>query len=61
VVARLRDALQWADYVVLGGGNAKRLGELPSRTFLGDNQTAREGGFRLWRPLTTNEVSASMS
>jgi predicted NBD/HSP70 family sugar kinase len=53
MVARLRDALQ-ADYVVLGGGNAKRLGELPPRTFLGDNQNAREGGFRLWRPPTAN-------
>jgi hypothetical protein len=50
VVARLRNALQ-ADYVVLGGGNAKRLGELPPRTFLGDNQNAREGGFRLWLDL----------
>jgi len=60
VVARLRDALQ-ADYVVLGGGNVKRLRELPPQTLLGDNQNAREGGVRLWRPLTTNEVSASMS
>jgi hypothetical protein len=52
VVARLRNALQ-ADYVVLGGGNAKRLGELPPRTFLGDNQNAREGGFRLWLGSTS--------
>ena len=40
VVARLRDALQ-ADYVVLGGGNVKRLRELPPQTLLGDNQNAR--------------------
>jgi len=48
VVARLKDALQ-ADYVVLGGGNAKRLGKLPRGIFLGDNSNACEGGLRLWQ------------
>ena len=47
VVAQLKDALQ-ADYIVLGGGNVKRLRALPSGTFRGDNENAREGGFRLW-------------
>jgi polyphosphate glucokinase len=37
-----------ADYVVLGGGNAKRLKELPPGTRLGDNANAFKGGFRLW-------------
>jgi predicted NBD/HSP70 family sugar kinase len=37
-----------ADYVVLGGGNAKYLKRLPSGTRLGHNQTAFRGGFRLW-------------
>jgi predicted NBD/HSP70 family sugar kinase len=37
-----------ADYVVLGGGNAKHLKRLPSGTRLGHNQTAFRGGFRLW-------------
>lgn len=38
-----------ADYVVIGGGNAKRLGEpLPPGVRLGHNQTAFRGGFRLW-------------
>jgi polyphosphate glucokinase len=37
------------DYVVLGGGNASKLGELPPKTRLGANENAFEGGFRLWR------------
>ncbi len=37
-----------ADYVVLGGGNAKLLKELPSGARLGHNLTAFRGGFRLW-------------
>lgn len=38
-----------ADYLVVGGGNASRLGkELPHGFRLGHNQTAFRGGFRLW-------------
>ncbi|HEV2732603.1 MAG TPA: ROK family protein [Terriglobales bacterium] len=48
VVAELKQALQ-ADYVVLGGGNAKRLKPLPRATFLGGSGNARLGGLRLWR------------
>ena len=47
VVQRLKAALA-ADYVVLGGGNAKRLKTLPPGTRLGDNANAFRGGFRLW-------------
>lgn len=47
VVERLTAALE-PDYVVLGGGNAEKLDELPPRTRLGDNANAFEGGFRLW-------------
>lgn len=36
------------DYVVLGGGNAKLLRELPGGARLGHNLTAFRGGFRLW-------------
>jgi hypothetical protein len=36
------------DYVVLGGGNAKRLREAPPGARLGHNLTAFRGGFRLW-------------
>src|SRR5262249_9444837 len=36
--------------VVLGGGNAKHLDELPPKTRLGHNEDAFLGGFRLWVP-----------
>lgn len=36
------------DYVVLGGGNSKRLKELPPLARLGDNANAFKGGFRMW-------------
>ena len=48
VVAQLKKALQ-ADYVVLGGGNAKLLKRLPPGSRLGDNANAFLGGFRLWQ------------
>jgi polyphosphate glucokinase len=56
-VERLVAAMQ-PDYVVLGGGNAKELDELPPKARLGSNVNAFEGGFRLWRengpkPATT--------
>jgi polyphosphate glucokinase len=47
VVDRLKRALV-ADYVVLGGGNAKKLAELPPDCRLGDNENAFKGGDRLW-------------
>ena len=36
------------DYVVLGGGNAEKLGHLPKKARLGDNANAFKGGFTLW-------------
>ena len=36
------------DYVVLGGGNAKRMTKVPPNVRLGDNMNAFRGGFRLW-------------
>jgi polyphosphate glucokinase len=47
VVSELRQALA-ADYVVLGGGNAKKLTVLPEKTTLGSNENAFVGGFRMW-------------
>lgn len=47
VVMRLQAAFL-VDYVVLGGGNVKKLGELPPGCRQGDNQNAFLGGFRLW-------------
>jgi predicted NBD/HSP70 family sugar kinase len=48
VTERLRAAV-CADYVVLGGGNAKRILELPPGVRLGNNAQAFVGGFRLWK------------
>jgi polyphosphate glucokinase len=47
VVATLAAALE-PDYVVLGGGNADKLRELPPGARLGANENAFIGGFRLW-------------
>jgi polyphosphate glucokinase len=50
VVEQLRSAVQ-AEYVVLGGGNARLLKKLPPGTRLGDNANAFKGGARLWQKL----------
>src|SRR5579875_4221482 len=47
VVERLRAALE-PDYIVLGGGNVKKLKKLPEGAERGDNENAFRGGFRLW-------------
>ena len=47
-VAQLKKSLI-ADYVVLGGGNAKKLKELPDGVELGHNRNAYLGGVRLWQ------------
>lgn len=47
VIETLRAALQ-VDEVVVGGGNAAFLKELPPNTRLGANTNAFLGGFRLW-------------
>lgn len=38
-----------ADYVVLGGGSAKRLDDLPDGVEMGHNRNAFLGGVRLWQ------------
>ena len=48
IVEHLKDALQ-VEYVVLGGGNSKRLKTLPPATIRSADDAAREGGFWLWR------------
>jgi predicted NBD/HSP70 family sugar kinase len=50
-IERLSAALE-PDYVVLGGGNAKRVGDLPANVRLGANENAFLGAFRLWDPPT---------
>jgi polyphosphate glucokinase len=56
-VARLSGALE-PDYVVLGGGNAKRIAELPANVRLGANDNAFRGAFRLWDPAMPNPAQA---
>ncbi len=48
-IERLAAALE-PDYVVVGGGNAKKLGDLPADVRLGANDNAFLGAFRLWDP-----------
>jgi polyphosphate glucokinase len=47
IVKKLKAALE-ADYVVLGGGNNKKLKKLPAGARLGSNENAFLGGFRMW-------------
>jgi polyphosphate glucokinase len=47
VVERLQAAFE-VDDVVVGGGNARLIKELPKGARVGDNDNAFTGGFRLW-------------
>jgi polyphosphate glucokinase len=57
VVDRLIAALE-PDDVVLGGGNAQILRELPPRCRLGDNANAFRGGYAMWRDVARSELPA---
>ena len=57
VTERLRAALV-CDSVLLGGGNAKLMQNLPSHITLGANSNAIEGGINLWQDLS-NPPAAS--
>jgi ROK family protein len=48
IVEKLKTALE-ADYVVLGGGNVKKLKKLPPGARMGSNENAFVGGFRMWQ------------
>jgi polyphosphate glucokinase len=58
VIATLTDALE-PDDVVLGGGNVKKLKELPAGCRAGDNANAFQGGFRLWEDEARKPKSRS--
>jgi len=59
VIKQLIAALE-PDYVVLGGGNADKVGRLPKHVFLGGNENAFKGGFLLWeKGLTKRALSAT--
>jgi len=57
IVAKLSAAME-PDYVVLGGGNAKKLDELPANARLGGNADAFTGGFLLWDPEAPAQIVA---
>jgi polyphosphate glucokinase len=57
VVERLVAAFE-PDDVVLGGGNAKKLEELPRLCRLGDNTNAFKGGFRMWEGSPSKKPGA---
>jgi polyphosphate glucokinase len=58
VVARLVTALE-PDDVVIGGGNVKKLKQLPKGCRMGDNANAFRGGFRLWEKADQRRGSIS--
>ena len=43
----------FADYVVLGGGNTKKIEELPEGCRRGGNHNAYFGGLRMWEDVKT--------
>jgi polyphosphate glucokinase len=57
VVAQLSTLLE-ADYVVLGGGNARKLKRLPKNARLGSNEFAFLGGFRVWHHAAPSRAPA---
>jgi polyphosphate glucokinase len=60
VVTCLIAALE-PDDVVLGGGNVRKLKELPPRCRVGENANAFRGGFRLWEEADQRGTSAPPS
>ena len=60
VIVRLKAALQ-VDYVVVGGGNAARLKQLPPDTRVCPNTNALLGGYRLWDDSYRRETSSVRS
>jgi hypothetical protein len=49
-----------ADYVVIGGGNARKLKRLPKNARLGNNDFAFLGGFRMWHHATAKGLRRSI-
>jgi glucose-6-phosphate isomerase len=60
VIARLMAALE-PEYVILGGGNIKKLEKLPPGCRAGNNANAFLGGFRLWEDEGTTGQTQMMA
>jgi polyphosphate glucokinase len=57
IVEHLKAGLE-ADYVVIGGGNCKKLKTIPPGARAGKNENAFVGGFRLWESDTPVPIVA---
>jgi glucose-6-phosphate isomerase len=57
--AQLLRAAMAAEYIVIGGGNARLFDTLPEGFRRGHNDKAFEGGFRAWDPLEANVAGIS--
>ena len=58
-MAKAAETLKWAffaDYVVIGGGNAEELKELPEGCRRGGNHNAYFGGLRMWEDVAESTV-----
>jgi polyphosphate glucokinase len=60
VVVQLSTLLE-ADYVVIGGGNARKLKRLPNNARLGSNDFAFLGGFRAWHQTAAPPAAGKAS
>ena len=61
-VVKVCEAMQRAmsaEYIVLGGGNAKLVKELPKGVVLGDNANAFKGGVAMWHQPRSRDVPAN--
>jgi polyphosphate glucokinase len=58
VIERLRAALI-CDSVLLGGGNAKLMENLPSHVALGANSNAIDGGIKLWQDVSDPKTATN--
>ncbi|WP_158824026.1 ROK family protein [Granulicella sp. S156] len=56
IIELLRAAMV-CDNVLLGGGNAKLMKDLPQHIVLGSNENAVKGGFRLWEEMTAKQAA----
>ena len=62
IIAKLKAAMV-CDYVLLGGGNAKLMKDLPEGVIVGANSNAIDGGLKLWQsaPQGASEGPAAVA
>jgi len=58
IIERLQAALV-CETVLLGGGNAKLMKDLPSHVILGANSNAIDGGIKLWQDISGTTTPTS--